>query len=98
MTDDEKLQAANELDAHYARAAEFDARHAPTTRRYVINWDNGGEACGAFTHLGTFETEQDAQTVADDIETENRAQGVWGDDGFCEVIEIELPTDDDDDI
>ena len=64
---------------------------------YVINWDNGAEACGTFTHLGQFDTEEAAQAVADDIEAENRAQGVWDDDGFCEVVEIEVSDDDPDD-
>jgi hypothetical protein len=61
--------------------------------RYVINWDNGGEGCGTFTHLGEFDTEEEAQAVADDIEAENRAQGVWDEDGFCEVIEIDTEDD-----
>ena len=57
---------------------------------YVINWDNGGSAAGTFP--GEYATETEAQTVADQIETENRANDVWDENGFCEVVEKETNT------
>lgn len=56
---------------------------------FVINWDNGNDACGTFTHLGTFDTEEEAQEVADATEAEQIAEGVWDEDGFCEVVWID---------
>jgi hypothetical protein len=55
---------------------------------YRINWDNGAHACGTFPE--TYETEAEAQCAADVIEADNRAEGVWDEDGCCEVIAEEL--------
>lgn len=55
---------------------------------YVINWDNGNDACGTFTHLGVFDTEAEAERVAEETTREMRAERVWGRNGFCEVYEI----------
>lgn len=93
MTDEEKLKAAQALDEAYARAEAFDQAQLPTRTVYQIDWDNGAEGCGTFPW--TFETEEEARTAADRIEAENRAQGVWDEDGFCEVSEVQVPVDPD---
>lgn len=56
---------------------------------YKIYWDNGDSACGTFEQ--EYATEEAAQQDADDITAENIAQGVWDEDGGCEVIEIDVP-------
>ena len=89
MTDDEKLAAAEALDRAYADADAFDAARAPTRTVYRINWDNGAEACGTFPW--TYATEDEAQRAAANIEAENLAEGVWDEDGYCEVIEVQEP-------
>jgi len=93
MSDEEKLAAAEALDRAYAEAEAFDAARAPTRTVYRVNWDNGAEACGTFPE--TYETEDEAQRAADAIEADNRAEGIWDEDGCCEVIEVEVPLVDD---
>jgi hypothetical protein len=60
---------------------------------WLINWDNGGDACGTFPW--EYETEEAAQADADSIEAENLAQDIWAEDGYCEVISIERYDEDD---
>jgi hypothetical protein len=56
---------------------------------YLINWDNGADACGTFPWQ--YETSEEAQRDADGIEAENIADGIWGEDGYCEVVSVERP-------
>lgn len=94
MTDDEKLAAAEALDRAYAEADAFDAARRPTRTVYRINWDNGADACGTFPW--TYESEDEATLAASNIEAENRAEGIWDEDGCCEVIEVQEPLSPDD--
>ncbi len=54
---------------------------------YLINWDNGADAFGTFPW--EYATEEEAQRDADGIEAENIADGIWGEDGYCEVVSVE---------
>ena len=62
---------------------------------WLINWDNGGDACGTFPW--EYKTEADAQRDADSIEAENLAQDIWWEGGGCEVISVERDDSDPDD-
>jgi hypothetical protein len=62
---------------------------------WLINWDNGGDACGTFPW--EYDTQEAAQADADSIEAENLAQDIWAEDGCCEVISIERDDNDPDD-
>lgn len=62
--------------------------------KYLINWDNGANACGTFPWV--FDTYEDAQAAADNILADNLAEGVWSlddeEDGMgVEVVEEEQP-------
>jgi hypothetical protein len=57
---------------------------------YRITWDIE-DACGTFP--GDYATETEAQAAADNITAENLAEGVWDEDCGCEVIEVEIPDD-----
>lgn len=63
---------------------------------YKINWDNGANACGTFPW--EYATEEGAQEAADNIEAEYIAEDVWDEDGYCEVIEVEVPDGDPDEV
>jgi hypothetical protein len=93
-TDAEKLAAAEALDRCYAEAEAFDAARAPTRTVYRVNWDNGASACGTFPE--TYETEDEAQRAATNIEAEMLAQDIWDETGCCEVISVEVPLDPED--
>jgi hypothetical protein len=55
---------------------------------YLINWDNGADACGTFPW--EYETEAEAQRDADSITATNIAEGIWDEEGGgCEVISVE---------
>lgn len=60
---------------------------------YLINWDNGGDACGTFPW--EYATEAEADEAAESIRAENVAQGIWDEDGCCEVISREVPDEED---
>jgi len=83
------MHSLNELDAAYAEAEAQYQRSLPTRTVYLINWDNGADACGTFPW--EYETEAAAQRDADSIQAENIAQDIWTEDGCCEVISIERP-------
>lgn len=89
MSDEEKLQAANALDKAYADAAAFDAAQKPTKTVYVITWDNGGSASGSFPE--EYATEEEAEATL--IQENNIAEGIWDEDGFCEVISVQVLVD-----
>jgi hypothetical protein len=60
-----------------------------TRRVWRIYWDNGGDACGTFPW--DFDSEAKAQAEADRIAAENIAEGVWSDEGGCEILAVDLP-------
>ena len=62
---------------------------------WLINWDNGGDACGTFPW--EYDSEENAQRDADSIATENVAEDIWGEDGYCEVVSVERDDNDPDD-
>jgi hypothetical protein len=82
-------------DAWKTRSPEDEYYETHPRVVYRVNWDNGAHACGTFPE--TYETQAEAQRAADVIEADNRAEGVWDEDGFCEVIEVELETERDPD-
>ena len=88
-TDEQLLAEAEALDRAYAEAEAFDRAQLPTRTVYRVNWDNGASACGTFPE--TYETEDEAQRAAANIEAEMLAEGIWADEGCCEVIPVELP-------
>lgn len=89
MTDQEKLAAAQALDAAYARADAFDQAQLPTRTVYKVYWDNGGDACGTLEDI--FETEAEAAAAAENIQDDALANDVWDEDGYAEAIAVQVP-------
>ena len=55
---------------------------------WTINWDNGNDACGTWSHL-IFDTEEEAQEYADSITKEYIAEEIWDEEGFAEPYWLE---------
>ena len=54
--------------------------------KYLINWDNGADACGTFPWV--YEDYDKAVRDAEDICEEMMADNRWTEEGGCEVIEM----------
>lgn len=54
---------------------------------WLINWDNGADACGTFPFK--FDSEEDAKAYGDSLTHDHIVDGVWGEDGFCEPVWID---------
>ena len=53
---------------------------------YLINYDNGVDDCGTFPW--EYATSEKAEAEAEDIAAEMIADGIWSEEGGCEVIEM----------